>query len=75
LGEKSLYFWKDRILYAQIKSLQETEKVFDSALKQNLIAKDIKPLWLEWLVLTKGKSNLYYRFLLFYFYYENKKYL
>jgi len=57
LGEKSLHFWKDRILYAQIKSLQETEKVFDSALKQNLIAKDIKPLWLEWLVLTKGKSN------------------
>lgn len=58
-----------RILHAQIKSSEEAEKVFDSALKQKVIAKDIKPTWLEWLVLTKGncKSNQYHAFLNFYF--------
>ncbi|RLU26381.1 hypothetical protein DMN91_000175 [Ooceraea biroi] len=54
LGEKSLPLWRMRILHAQIKSSDEAEKVFDSALKKHQIVKAIKPTWLEWLVLTKG---------------------
>ncbi|KYN05376.1 PREDICTED: U3 small nucleolar RNA-associated protein 6 homolog [Cyphomyrmex costatus] len=54
LGEKALPLWKMRILHAQIKSLEEVEESFKAALQYPLIAKDIKIMWLEWLVLTKG---------------------
>ncbi|XP_012523269.1 U3 small nucleolar RNA-associated protein 6 homolog [Monomorium pharaonis] len=54
LGEKALPLWKMRILHAQIKSSEEAEESFQAALAQPLIARDIKPMWLEWLVLTKG---------------------
>ncbi|XP_011883955.1 PREDICTED: U3 small nucleolar RNA-associated protein 6 homolog, partial [Vollenhovia emeryi] len=55
LGEKALPLWKMRILHAQIKSSEEAEESFQAALQSHiLIARDIKPMWLEWLVLTKG---------------------
>ncbi|KYQ52068.1 U3 small nucleolar RNA-associated protein 6 like protein [Trachymyrmex zeteki] len=54
LGEKALPLWKMRILHTQLKSLEEVEESFQAALKYPLIAKDIKTMWLEWLVLTKG---------------------
>ncbi|KMQ92686.1 u3 small nucleolar rna-associated protein 6-like protein [Lasius niger] len=55
LNEKALPLWKMRILHAQIRSSEEAEKSFQAALKAHpLIAQDIKPVWLEWLVLTKG---------------------
>ncbi|KAL0128817.1 hypothetical protein PUN28_003891 [Cardiocondyla obscurior] len=55
LGEKALPLWKMRILHAQVKSTRETEKSFEAALQSHPeIAKNIKPIWLEWLVLTKG---------------------
>ncbi|TGZ43802.1 U3 small nucleolar RNA-associated protein 6 homolog [Temnothorax longispinosus] len=55
LGEKALPLWKMRILHAQIKSSEEAEESFQAALRSHpLIARDIKPMWLEWLVLTKG---------------------
>ncbi|XP_011686887.1 PREDICTED: U3 small nucleolar RNA-associated protein 6 homolog [Wasmannia auropunctata] len=55
LGEKALPLWKMRILHAQIKSSEEAEESFQAALQAHpLIARDVKPMWLEWLVLTKG---------------------
>jgi len=57
LGEKALPLWKMRILHAQIKSMEEAEESFQAALRSHpLIARDIKPMWLEWLVLTKGNQ-------------------
>ncbi|XP_072754717.1 U3 small nucleolar RNA-associated protein 6 homolog [Anoplolepis gracilipes] len=55
LNEKALPLWKMRILHGQIKSSKEAEESFRAALKVHpLIARDIKPMWLEWLVLTEG---------------------
>lgn len=54
LGEKAVPLWRMRILHAQIRSSEEVEKIFEAALKHVEIAKDIKPIWLEWLLLTKG---------------------
>lgn len=55
LKEKALPLWKMRILHAQIRSSEDAERSFRAALKaDSLIAVDIKPVWLEWLVLTKG---------------------
>jgi len=56
-----------RILHAQIKSSEEAEESFQTALQAHpLIARDIKPMWLEWLVLTKGIIRLIFNF---YFYF------
>ncbi|XP_067211528.1 U3 small nucleolar RNA-associated protein 6 homolog [Linepithema humile] len=54
LGEKALPLWRMRILHSQIRSSEDAEKIFEAALKHVRIAKEIKPIWLEWLVLTKG---------------------
>lgn len=55
LGEKALSLWRLRILHAQIKGSEQTEKIFQAALKAHpKVAKDIGPTWLEWLVLVKG---------------------
>ncbi|XP_072753293.1 U3 small nucleolar RNA-associated protein 6 homolog [Anoplolepis gracilipes] len=55
LNEKALPLWKMRISHGQIKSSKEAEESFRAALKVHpLIARDIRPIWLEWLVLTKG---------------------
>lgn len=55
LKEKALPLWKMRILHAQIRSSEDAEKIFRAALNADpLIAVDIRPAWLEWLVLTKG---------------------
>ncbi|XP_011629699.1 U3 small nucleolar RNA-associated protein 6 homolog [Pogonomyrmex barbatus] len=54
LGEKAVPLWKMRIFHARIRSSDEVEESFQAALKYPLIARDIKPEWLEWLVLTEG---------------------
>ncbi|XP_070150082.1 U3 small nucleolar RNA-associated protein 6 homolog [Polyergus mexicanus] len=55
LNEKALPLWRMRILHSQIRSSKEAEESFRAALKVHpLIARDIRPIWLEWLVLTKG---------------------
>ena len=46
-----------RILYYQTKSTEQVEKVFLEGLRQPpSIAHALKPLFLEWLVLSKGIS-------------------
>lgn len=60
LEEQALPLWKMRILHSQIRSSKEAEENFRAALQVHpLIANGIRPIWLEWLVLTKGiiKSN------------------
>ncbi|XP_015518125.1 U3 small nucleolar RNA-associated protein 6 homolog [Neodiprion lecontei] len=55
LGEKSLPLWKMRLLHVQTKSPEETEQIFQAALQEGpTIAKDMKPTYIEWLVLTKS---------------------
>lgn len=55
LGAKSLPLWKMRILHVQSKSPEKTEEVFKAALQSHPnIAQDIKPIYVEWLVLAKG---------------------
>ena len=66
MGEKAVPLWRMRVLHAQIRSSEEAEKIFEAALKHVHIAKDIKPIWLEWLVLTKGKTNINAFYILFF---------
>ncbi|EFN69487.1 U3 small nucleolar RNA-associated protein 6-like protein [Camponotus floridanus] len=55
LEEQALPLWKMRILHSQIRSSKEAEENFRAALEVHpLIANGIRPIWLEWLVLTKG---------------------
>lgn len=55
LGEKSLPLWKMRILHAQAKSSEKTEEIFQAAVHGHPnIAREIKPTYIEWLVLTKS---------------------
>ncbi|XP_019699148.1 U3 small nucleolar RNA-associated protein 6 homolog isoform X2 [Harpegnathos saltator] len=55
LGEKALPLWKMRILHEQRKNSETTNEAFQAALQAHpLIAKDIKPDYIEWLAATKG---------------------
>ncbi|XP_054012932.1 U3 small nucleolar RNA-associated protein 6 homolog [Hylaeus anthracinus] len=55
LGVKSLPLWKMRILHAQAKSPEKTEEIFQGAVQGHPnIAQEIKPTYIEWLVLTKS---------------------
>ncbi|XP_012267956.2 U3 small nucleolar RNA-associated protein 6 homolog [Athalia rosae] len=55
LGDKALPLWRMRLLHVQTKSPEKTEQVFQAALKEGpTIAKDIKPTYIEWLVLSKN---------------------
>ncbi|XP_076248353.1 U3 small nucleolar RNA-associated protein 6 homolog [Calliopsis andreniformis] len=55
LGEKSLPLWKMRILHVQAKSPEKTEEVFQAALQGHPnVGQQIRPTYIEWLVLTKG---------------------
>lgn len=55
LGEKSLPLWKIKILHVQAKFPEKTEQVFQAALQGHpSIAQEIKPTYIEWLVLTKS---------------------
>ncbi|EFN79056.1 U3 small nucleolar RNA-associated protein 6 homolog [Harpegnathos saltator] len=55
LGEKALPLWRMRILHVQTKNSEKTEEAFQAALHAHpLIARDIKPTYIEWLVLTKS---------------------
>ncbi|CAK9829319.1 U3 small nucleolar RNA-associated protein 6 homolog [Anthophora retusa] len=55
LGEKSLSLWKIRILHVQAKCPERTEQIFQAALQAHLsVAQEIKPTYIEWLVLTKS---------------------
>ncbi|KZC08369.1 PREDICTED: U3 small nucleolar RNA-associated protein 6 homolog [Dufourea novaeangliae] len=55
LGEKSLPLWKMKILHVQAKSPEKTEEIFQAALQGHPnIAQEIKPTYIEWLVLTKS---------------------
>ncbi|KAG7211944.1 hypothetical protein KM043_011153 [Ampulex compressa] len=55
LGEKALPLWRMRILHVQAKSPEKTEEVFQAALQAHpTIAQDIKPMYIEWLVLAKN---------------------
>ncbi|XP_012284127.1 U3 small nucleolar RNA-associated protein 6 homolog [Orussus abietinus] len=55
LREKSLPIWKMKLLYVQAKDPEKTEEVFKAALQaEPAIAKDFKPKYIEWLVLTKN---------------------
>ncbi|XP_066601747.1 U3 small nucleolar RNA-associated protein 6 homolog isoform X2 [Prorops nasuta] len=55
LGEKSLPLWKMRLMYVQAKNPEGVEDIFKAALQAELnIAKEIKPIYIEWLVLSKN---------------------
>ena len=55
LGEKSLPLWKMKILHVQAKSPEKTEETFEAALQAHPnVAQEIKPTYIEWLVLTKN---------------------
>ncbi|XP_014486143.1 PREDICTED: U3 small nucleolar RNA-associated protein 6 homolog [Dinoponera quadriceps] len=56
LGKKALPLWKMRISHVRrMKSSVKTEKTFRAALQAHaFIAKDIKPVYLDWLASTKG---------------------
>ncbi|CAL7936304.1 unnamed protein product [Xylocopa violacea] len=55
LGEKSLALWKVKMLHAQTKCSDSTEQVFQAALQGHpSIAREMKPLYIEWLVLKKS---------------------
>ncbi|XP_078040892.1 U3 small nucleolar RNA-associated protein 6 homolog isoform X2 [Augochlora pura] len=55
LGDKSLPLWKMRILHMQAKNPERTEEVFQAALLGHAnVAQEIKPTYIEWLVLTKN---------------------
>ncbi|KOC63457.1 U3 small nucleolar RNA-associated protein 6 like protein [Habropoda laboriosa] len=55
LGEKSLSLWKIKILHVQAKCPEKTEQIFQAALQGHPnFAQEIKPTYIEWLVLTKS---------------------
>lgn len=55
LGEKSLPLWKMRILHTQAICPEKTEEIFQAALQgHSNIAQELKPTYMEWLVLTKS---------------------
>ncbi|XP_076649775.1 U3 small nucleolar RNA-associated protein 6 homolog isoform X2 [Halictus rubicundus] len=55
LGDKSLPLWKMRILHMQAKTPERTEEVFQAALQGHPnVAQEIKPIYIEWLILTKS---------------------
>lgn len=55
LGEKSLPLWKMLLLHAQAKHPEKTEEIFQAALKGHPnIAQELKPTYIEWIVLTKS---------------------
>ncbi|XP_017885993.1 U3 small nucleolar RNA-associated protein 6 homolog [Ceratina calcarata] len=55
LGEKSLPLWKLKILHVQSKCPEKNEQVFQAAMQAHPnIAQEIKPTYIEWLVLTKN---------------------
>ncbi|XP_076285803.1 U3 small nucleolar RNA-associated protein 6 homolog isoform X2 [Lasioglossum baleicum] len=55
LGDKSLPLWKMRILHMQTKTPERTEEVFQAALQGHpSVAQEMKPTYIEWLILTKS---------------------
>ncbi|XP_034190619.1 U3 small nucleolar RNA-associated protein 6 homolog [Osmia lignaria lignaria] len=55
LGEKSLPLWKMRILHVQAKCPERTDEIFQAALQgHSNVAQELKPVYLEWLVLSKS---------------------
>lgn len=62
LGEKSLPLWRMRLLHVQTKSPEKTEQIFQAALQEGpTIARDMKPTYIEWLVLSKSESMTTFR--------------
>lgn len=59
LGDKSLPLWRMRLLHVQTISPEKTEQVFQAALQEGpTIVRDMKPTYIEWLVLSKSKFTL-----------------
>ncbi|XP_015589192.1 U3 small nucleolar RNA-associated protein 6 homolog [Cephus cinctus] len=55
LREKALPLWRMKLLHVQAKSPEKTEEVFQAAMQgEPAIARDMKPTYVEWLVLTKN---------------------
>lgn len=55
LGEKALPLWRMKLLHTQAKSPEKIEEIFQAAMQAHPdIAKDMKPSYIEWLVLTKS---------------------
>ncbi|KAF7402853.1 hypothetical protein HZH66_005120 [Vespula vulgaris] len=55
LGEKSLPLWRMKLLHTQATSPDKTEEIFQAAVQEHPnISKDMKPSYIEWLVLTKS---------------------
>ncbi|KAK2586790.1 hypothetical protein KPH14_011815 [Odynerus spinipes] len=55
LGEKSLPLWRMKLLHTQAKNPDKTEEIFQAAMQGHPdIAKDMKPSYIEWLILTKN---------------------
>lgn len=58
LGGKSLPLWRMRLMDAQAKHPEKVEDVFLASLKvEPSISKEMKPSYIEWIVLTKGLNN------------------
>ncbi|XP_015177794.1 PREDICTED: U3 small nucleolar RNA-associated protein 6 homolog [Polistes dominula] len=55
LGEKSLSLWRMKLLHAQVTNPNKIEEIFQAAVQEPLeISKDMKPSYIEWVVLTKS---------------------
>ncbi|XP_015119461.1 U3 small nucleolar RNA-associated protein 6 homolog [Diachasma alloeum] len=55
LGGKALPLWRMKLLYFQAKYPQKVHEIFVEAMKSDVeISKEMKPAYIEWLVLTKG---------------------
>ncbi|XP_035731894.1 U3 small nucleolar RNA-associated protein 6 homolog [Vespa mandarinia] len=55
LGEKSLPLWRMKLLHTQAINPDKTEEIFQAAVQEHPnISKDMKPSYIEWLVLTKS---------------------
>lgn len=64
LKDKAVSLWKSKLLYTQAKSPEKMESFFEDALKSTPgISSFIKPLYLEWIVLTKGLSSLMFSYI------------
>lgn len=71
LGEKSFPLWKTKLLHVQAKNPDKVQEFFQAALFGPLnVAKEMKPLYLEWAVLTKSK-NIRAKRILFFFLNKN----
>ncbi|KAI4494977.1 hypothetical protein M0804_001178 [Polistes exclamans] len=55
LGEKSLSLWRMKLLHTQATNPSKIEEIFQAAVQEHLeISKDMKPSYIEWVVLTKS---------------------